>query len=57
MRIGDHIKRGHTVVCANVRLAHRFRHLYAQEQLRKNRRAWETPDILPWQAWLRALLD
>ena len=53
MRIGEHIERGHTVVCANVRLAHRFRHLYAQEQLRKNRRAWETPDILPWQAWLR----
>ena len=53
MRIGDHIERGHTVVCANVRLAHRFRHLYAQEQLRRNRRAWETPDILPWQAWLR----
>ena len=35
------------------RLAHRFRYLYAQEQLRKNRRAWETPDILSWQAWLR----
>ena len=53
MRIGDHIERGHTVVCANVRLAHRFRHLYAQEQLCQGRRAWETPDILPWQAWLR----
>ena len=49
----EHIGRGHTIVCANVRLAHHFRHLYAQEQLRKNRRAWETPDILPWQAWLR----
>ena len=53
MGINDHIKRGHTVVCANVRLAHHFRHLYAQEQLHKNRRAWETPDTLPWQAWLR----
>ena len=53
MRLNGHIGRGHTIVCANVRLAHHFRHLYAQEQLRGNRRAWETPDILPWQAWLR----
>ena len=53
MRLNEHIERGHTVVCANVRLAHHFTHLYAQEQLRAHRRAWETPDILPWQAWLR----
>ena len=53
MGLNGHIGRGHTIVCANVRLAHHFRHLYAQEQLRGNRRAWETPDILPWQAWLR----
>ena len=53
MWLSDHIGRGHTIVCANVRLAHHFRHLYAQDQLRNNRRAWETPDILPWQAWLR----
>ena len=53
MGLNGHIGRGHTIVCANVRLAHHFRHRYAQEQLRGNRRAWETPDILPWQAWLR----
>ena len=53
MLINEHIGRGHTIVCANVRLAHRFKHLYAQEQLRRGRKAWETPDILPWQAWLR----
>ena len=53
MRLDDHIKRGHTVVCANARLAHHFRHLYAREQLRRGRRAWEAPDILPYRAWLR----
>ena len=53
MRVNDYIERGHTVVCANVRLAHRLKHLYAQEQLRQGRRAWETPDILPYRAWLR----
>ena len=53
MRVNDYIERGHTVVCANVRLAHRLKHLYAQEQLRQGRRTWETPDILPYRAWLR----
>ena len=57
MRVNEHIARGHTVVCANVRLAHHFRRQYAQEQLRQGRRAWETPDILPWQAWLRRCRD
>ena len=57
MRVTDHIERGHTVVCANVRLAHHLRRRYAQEQLRQGRRAWETPDILPWQAWLQRCRD
>ena len=57
MRVNEHIARGHTVVCANVRLAHHFRRQYAQEQLRLGRRAWETPDILPWQGWLRRCRD
>ena len=57
MRAIEYIERGHTVVCANVRLAHHFKHLYTQEQLRKGRSAWATPDILPWQAWLRRCRD
>lgn len=57
MPIDEHIERGHTIVCANVRLVHHFSHRYAREQLRQGRRAWETPDILPWQAWLRRCRD
>ena len=57
MRVSEHIERGHTVICANVRLTHHFKHLYALEQLRQGRRAWTTPDILPWQAWLRRCWD
>ena len=57
MRVNEHIERGHTVVCANVRLAHHFKRRYAREQLRLGRRTWETPDILPWQGWLRRVRD
>lgn len=46
---------GHTVVCANARLARRLRLRHAREQLRLGQRAWESPDILPWQAWLLKL--
>ena len=51
--LAEHIQRGHTIVCANARLAHHFRHLHAQQQLRAGLRVWERADILPWQAWLR----
>ena len=47
----------HTVVCANTRLARRLRLRHAQQQLRGGKRAWESPDILSWQAWLRRCRD
>ena len=46
-----------TVICANTRLARRLRLRHAQEQLRRGNHAWESPDILPWQAWLRRCRD
>ena len=49
--------REQTIICANARLAHRLRLRHAQEQLRLGNRAWESPDILPWQAWLLRLRD
>ena len=52
MRIEDHLERDHTVVCANIRLVRYFNHRYAQQQKLNGRRSWESPDILPWQAWL-----
>ena len=57
MRVSEHIERGHTVICANVRLTRHFKHLYALEQLRQGRRAWPTPDVLSWPAWLRRCRD
>ena len=42
-----------TIICANTRLARRLRRRHAQAQLRGGHRAWESPDILPWQAWLQ----
>ena len=44
-----------TIICANAHLARRLRLLHAREQLRLGQRAWESPDILPWQAWLLRL--
>lgn len=44
-----------TIICANARLARRLRLHHAREQLRLGRRAWESPDILPWQAWMLRL--
>lgn len=47
--------RAQTIICANARLAHCLRQRHAQERLRLGNRAWESPDILPWQAWLLRL--
>ena len=49
--------RGLTTLCANKRLARRLRLRHTQEQLRRGQRAWESPDILPWQAWLLRLWE
>ena len=51
------VMHGQTIVCANTRLARRLYLRHAQEQLRQNKRAWESPDILPWQTWLRRCRD
>jgi probable DNA repair protein len=48
----DHVRQGDTLVCASSRLARRLKNQYAQSQIRRGRHAWETPDILPWAAWL-----
>ena len=48
---------GNTVICANTRLARRLRLRHAQQQLHQGKRSWESPDILPFQAWLRRCRD
>ena len=47
------ISRGGTLITANNRLAHYLRYRYAQAQIHAGASAWETPDILPWPAWLQ----
>ncbi len=46
-----------TIICANTRLARHLRRRHAQAQLHGGHRAWESPDILPWQAWLQRCRD
>ena len=55
--LAERLKPGQTVICAGARLARRVRHDYAQRQQRQGRRAWESPDVLPWSAWLKRSLD
>lgn len=47
------LDQGGTLVTASQRLARHCHHVYAHAQLEQDRRAWPTPDILPWQAWLQ----
>lgn len=41
------------MITASRRLARYCRHVHARTQLERGRRAWPSPDILPWQAWLQ----
>lgn len=47
------VEAGCTVVTASNGLARRLHHQIARRRLEDGNLAWETPDILPWQAWLR----
>lgn len=44
---------GTTVVTANKRLARTLQALYARSEQACGRAAWDTPDILPWRAWMQ----
>jgi len=48
---------GAEIVTANKRLARDLRTAYDRRMLAAGRRAWRTPRILPWSAWLRSLVD
>ncbi|MBA3563452.1 MAG: PD-(D/E)XK nuclease family protein [Gammaproteobacteria bacterium] len=49
------LAQGGTVVVANKRMARRIRESYAQARVQA--RAWPTPDVLPWRAWVARLWD
>ncbi|HME07000.1 MAG TPA: hypothetical protein VKG25_08115, partial [Bryobacteraceae bacterium] len=47
------LERGATLLTAGTRLARLFRHKYGRYQQDQARSVWQTPDILPFDAWLR----
>jgi probable DNA repair protein len=51
-RLRECLDGGFTVVTASARLARRLQFRHAHECIRRGRRAWETPDILHFDAWL-----
>lgn len=51
------IASGVTVVTANKRLARALQREHAAREQAAGRTVWETPDILPWQAWLKRAWD
>jgi probable DNA repair protein len=51
-RLRQYVEDGFTVVTAGARLARRLHYAYARECLQRGRGAWETPDILSFDAWL-----
>ena len=52
-QVMEFIKQGGTLITANNRLAHHLRYQYAKSQIGRDISAWNTPDILPWSAWLK----
>ena len=49
----EFLAQGGTLITASNRLAHQLRYQYAKAQIDKGNTAWETPDVLPWPAWLQ----
>ena len=46
------LEKGATLVTANARLAREARRAFDQRQRDRGLAAWQSPDILPWSAWL-----
>ncbi|HEX6881612.1 MAG TPA: hypothetical protein VF135_14675, partial [Terriglobales bacterium] len=46
---------GATVVTSNTRAARNLRRAHSERQMAAKLEAWQSPDILPWSAWLRRL--
>ena len=46
------LEQGYTCVTPTQRLGSHLRYQYAAMQLQEGKQAWETPDCLPWSAWI-----
>jgi len=51
-RLLDELEQGATVLTATNRLSAGLREAYAARQVAAGRKAWASPDVLPWGAWL-----
>lgn len=51
----DALERGALVVAANNRLARHLHLKFGEAQIAAGRRAWRSPAIIPWKAWIRDL--
>lgn len=50
--IRQYIEQGFTIVTPTRRLGRSLQQQYISEQLSAEKEVWETPDILPWAAWI-----
>ncbi len=50
--IRQSIEQGFTIVTPTKRLGRALQQQYISEQLSAQKKVWETPDILPWAAWI-----
>ncbi len=55
--VHEMLEQGATLVTVNRRLAKYAMDRYGRKQVETGRSAWETPDILPYAAWLERCLD
>ena len=53
----DHLEHGGTLIVPSRQRAAALRIAHTAAQLRRRRRVWSSPDILPWGAWLERGLD
>lgn len=56
-KVHEMLEQGATLVTVNQRLAKYARDQYGRKQVETGRSAWETPDILSYNAWLERCLD
>ena len=57
MEIRQSIEKGFTLVTPTKRLGRALQQQYISFQLADQKNVWETPDILPWAAWIMRLWD
>ena len=51
----DAAQSGACVITSNTRAARNLKRAFADRQRADNHKAWQSPEILPWSAWLKRL--